>query len=352
MSNIVMLKPQLRQSSSDRLARLIAGFATQRRPTEDVFWLKENAEFLGILSATGAQLDAQALAPFEAFYAQITDRIRFFPQYYRFLLSLCLDLEDLGIAGDTGRTLAQWVADEGLVQAELSDLQRAEAQRLLARRGVTIEGAQDLEARLRAFMARSQSFAMPNKKAAYELTHIVFYLSEYGKVGPDLGQCAKTSLTYAGLLAYLDQNMDLLAEVCTALRFAGDTPPVVWEETVAQAHGSIGLNAGGQGDLNDAYHEYLVTGWAMDVAGATGFEAAVPDGTVRFTRRTTPQGALRTLSECMFGMGEARSGNWYKMRPYVLPMLGPEGHEVLAAAIGSTDMFEPFFERFARAGMR
>ena len=60
----------------------------------------------------------------------------FFPQYYRFLLGLCLDLEDLGIGGQKGSKLVQWVADQGLARAELSDLQRAEARRLCLRRGI------------------------------------------------------------------------------------------------------------------------------------------------------------------------------------------------------------------------
>ena len=37
------------------------------------------------------------------------------------------------------------------------------------------------------------------------------------------------SLEYAGILAFLDMNVDLLAEVCIAMRFAGMPVNEVWE---------------------------------------------------------------------------------------------------------------------------
>ena len=349
MSNVVMLTPPLRQDEGSRLARLVNGFATQRRGADDVFWLKENAELLGILAATGTKLGADALDPFRGFYQELPERLAFFPQYYRFLLSLGLDLEDLGMPGDLGTHVAQYVADHGLAQAELSDLQRAEARRLLARRGVVDAPDAGLTRRLRHFMSRAETFALPNKKAAYELTHIVFYLSEYGQRDPQLDRAAQTSLTYAGLLAYLDQNVDLLAEVCTAQRFAGMTPPVQWEQAIARAHQGIALTHATDAAPQDAYHEYLVTGWALHVAGGQAFTASVPEGPVRFALNPT-RGALRSLSECMFGLGSARSGDWGKMRPLVLRRLEPDGQALLAEAEQSTDQFEPFFETFARAG--
>ena len=58
----------------------------------------------------------------------------------------------------------------------------------------------------------------------------------------------------------------------------------------------------------DAYHEYLVTGWMLQVAAAPGFSAEIPGGVpLRFSRPAAPQGALRSLSECLLGLGAARS---------------------------------------------
>lgn len=349
MSNIITLKRPERSTLSSRQAGLIAGFADHRRLPDDVFWLKENAELLGILAASDAQLAPDALAPFDTFYAQIEERLRFFPQYYRFLLSICLDLEDLGLSGDKGRALCVWAADQGLADAELSDLQRAEARRLLMRRGVGITDTA-LDARLHQFIDRSDTFTMPNKKAAYELAHIVFYLSEYGACDPEISARAVLSLEYAGLLAFLDQNIDLLAEVCAALRFAGQTPSSIWEDAVIAAHKGCRIVADQDAGLNDPYHEYLVTGWAAEVAGASAFEAEVPIGPVRFVRPVIPVGALRTMSERMFDLGETRSGDWHHMRGQVTPYLAPDGHDVLESAEQSSDKFEAFFEGFARAG--
>ena len=351
MSNVVSLNAPRRTSAENRNAALIDCFAQCRRSHDDVFWLKENAELLGILETTGAGLSDGALIGFEGFYAQIEKRLRFFPQYYRFLLSICLDLEDLGMAGGKGEALCRWAATEGLPEAELSDLQRAEACRLMGRRDVeALPSDPGLTERLHRFIDRSSTFVVPNKKAAYELTHIVFYLSEYGRKDPRLSPAAITSLEFAGLLAFLDQNNDLLAEICVALRFGGVIPSEIWERSVLDARASFRLTARPGADLRDGYHEYFVTSWAASIMGQGGFRAEVPDGCVTFTRTQPPRGALRSLSECMFELDEARLGDWSRMRPHVQAYLGEDGTDIVTHAEQSSDKFDAFFEGFARAG--
>ena len=351
MSNVVSLNAPRRTSRGARHAALIGCFNGARRTGDDVFWLKENAELLGILESTAAPLAEGALAPFETFYAQIEKRLRFFPQYYRFLLSLCLDLEDLGMPGSKGTALCSWTAREGLAEAELSDLQRAEARRLMSRRGVeALPADTGLTERLHRFIDRSDTFVVPNKKAAYELTHIVFYLSEYGRRDPGLSAAAITSLEFAGLLAYLDQNIDLLAEVCVALRFAGAEPSPIWEQSVLGALDAFRLVARPDADLRDGYHEYFVAAWAAQVMGQGGFDRDVPEGRIAFVRQRPTVGALRPMSECMFDLDERRCGDWTMMRPHVTAYLGAEGHDILNYAEQSTDKFDAFFEGFARAG--
>ncbi|MEM6303156.1 MAG: hypothetical protein AAF744_00455 [Pseudomonadota bacterium] len=348
MGNVIAFKSALTGPRQGTLGQLIGGFAEGRRNPEDVFWLKEVAELLGVLVATGTPVSAQDLKPLEDFYASLSERLRFFPQYYRFLLSICLDLEDLGLQGDTGAQLAAWVSTEGLVDAELSDLQRAEARRLLHRRGVTL-ACEGLDARLRCFIERHHTFALPNRKAAYELTHIVFYLSDYGRRDPLLDEKSKLSLIYSGLLAYLDQNFDLLAEVCTALRFAGCTPSPTWERAVASAHKGIQPTAAQPQGMQDAYHEYLVTGWALKVAGLGGFERLVDVAHPRFERAAPPQGVLRVMSESMYDLGPQRTDDWAKMRGPVFARLGQSGQTVMRAAEASTEHFAGFFAGFSRA---
>lgn len=354
MSNVIHLNvPSQRQTKQARLGALLASFAQHRRFGDDVFWLKENAELLNILECTGAAPDAEALAPHEGFYAQVEKRLGFFPQYYRFLLSICLDLEDLGMTGSKGEALARWIADQGLADAELSDLQRAEARRLMMRRGVDpLPDDTGLENRLRMFIDRSETFAMPNKKAAYELTHIVFYLSEYGRRDPHLSGAAITSLEFAGILAYLDQNADLLAEICVALRFAGAEPSAIWEDWLERETHRFAISAGPQVSPQDDYHDYFVCNWLMATSGRDAFVKPTSYERMAFHRAAPYAGPLREMSECMFRMEDTRSDDWTHMRPQIENALTEIGHDILCEAEQSSDRFADFFAGFARTGLR
>ncbi len=351
MSNIIAFRaPPPRQTEDQRRAALIATFADHRRGPDDVFWLKENAEILNILECSGLGAPAAALAPYAGFYAALERRMGFFPQYYRFLLSIALDLESLGMPGDKAVVLVDWAARQGLAEAELSDLQRAEAQRLMLRRGSDpMRHDTGLHDRLRAFTARTATFAMPNKKAAYELTHIVFYLSEYGRRAPDLPAEARQSLHFTGTLAFLDQNADLLAEVCLAMRQAQMTPPSLWEAWIADEMRLYALRGPDAGPVADDYHEYLVGNWALAQAGRAAFGAEVPAGQVIFHAAEGRATALREMSERMFEGDTARSADWGRMRHVVTRGMSDTAQEVLLAAETATPDFAAFFEGFARA---
>lgn len=351
MSNILAFRARPpRQTDDQRRAALIATFADHRRGPDDVFWLKENAEILNILECTGQGVPATALAPFDAFYTMLERRMGFFPQYYRFLLSIALDLESLGMAGNKAAVLVDWAWKQGLAQAELSDLQRAEARRLMLRRGRD-PMAEDagLEDRLRAFTARTATFAMPNKKAAYELTHIVFYLAEYGRHAPNLPPEARQSLHFAGTLAFLDQNADLLAEVCVAMRYAGLAPPALWEAWIADEMRLYALRGPEAGSVADDYHEYLVGNWSLAQAGRPAFAAEVPAGPVVFHAADGRSTALREMSERMFATTAARSADWDQMRSVITDGMTEPAQEVLLAAETATPDFAAFFEGFARS---
>ncbi len=349
MTNIVRFRPADTEDGTS-LARLIEAVATGRRSRGDVFWLKENAELLGMLASLGTKVTEPALAPLACFHAEACQTLRDYPQYYRFILSIVLDLEDLGLPQTQGAALCDQVDRAGLVNAELSDLQRAEARRLLRRRGVgprVDDGA--LGGRLRRFIEHSNTFALPNRKAAYELTHIVYYLSDYGRQDPDLPPAALISLEYTGLLAFLDQDMDLLAEVCAALRFAKATPSPLWEAAVAKAHGECQIRADYGASQEDVFHEWLVTGWASRIAGRAVLHHRVPAGAIRFHKDRAIGGALRDLAVCLRDMGPARSADWDRMRPHVLSYLSPDSHAILISAERSSPRFDAFFEGFARA---
>ena len=268
--NVISLSRHQQQRTRG-IGALLENFARARRSADDVYWLKENAEILNILECTGNKPNAQALETYADFYQSLPDRIAFFPQYYRFFVSIALDLETLGMAGDHAEQLCEFVKRQGLHKAELSDLQRAEAMRLLARRGQSVEGCASLRDRLHDFINNSQSFALPNRKAAYELTHIIFYLSEYGRRDPQVSPRAVQSLMFTGLLAFLEQNADLLAEVCVALRYAGQTPPQVWEAWIKVQSQVFQIVANDSG-TGDHYHEYFVSNWACAQMGEQAFK--------------------------------------------------------------------------------
>ncbi|HCT33697.1 MAG TPA: hypothetical protein DF966_11125, partial [Sulfitobacter sp.] len=251
------------------------------------------------------------------------------------------------LPGDAGERLVHWVARMRLADGELSDLQRAEAQRLLARR-MSVPRDDALQSRLRRFFTRSEIFALPNKKASYELAHIVFYLSDYGQRAPQLPATAIRSLNFAGILAYLDQDMDLLAEICAALRFAGAAAPALWEDAVQSAARACRIVPQQGGGPVDGYHAYLVTGWAAHMSGGAAFCQPVPQGAVAI-RYTPPNGALQALSAALFDMGETRQAQWSLMRGRVMRALDPEAQEILTEAEASCPQFEAFFARFARA---
>jgi len=349
MSNVVSIGLPKRPNLAQRQAALLQCFALHRRGSDDVFWLKENAEMLNILATSGAQVPASALDPYRAFYDTLEERFRFFPQYYRFLLSICLDLEDLGLEGNKGLLLCDWVRRSDLAACELSDLQRAEAERLLGRR----DKARRLDAlrdRLLDFICHTPSFALPNKKAAYELTHIVFYLTEYGAHGFEFPDAAITSLEYVGLLAYLDQDIDLLSEVCVALRFAGRQPSDIWEAWLAGELNGFVLAETSAGPVNDSYHEYLVASWWALHSGRPAFPGRPKAASgIDFQRHGTQSGPLRAMSEVMYQLGAARSSDWSQMRAVIERSLPPEQQNILAVAAQSSRQFETFFEGFSRA---
>ena len=350
MSNVIQLNlPVSRQPLEQRVAGLLHCFAAERRFGEDVFWLKENAELLSILECTGLNIGEDALAPLQGFYDQVLDRMAFFPQYYRFLLSITLDLEDLGLPGHNGAALVDWAADAGLVEAELSDLQRAEARRLMQRRGRDpLPSDQGLNDRLRRFINCPETFALPNKKAAYELTHIVFYLSEYGRRDPGLDEQALRSLSFAGTLAYLDLNADLLAEICIAMRYAGQQPPVLWEDWIAYEARSFQMTEGPHTHVQDNYHDYFVCNWLTAIQGVSSFEQAPGFCRAAFTRDAHP-GPLRALSETLFQLGPMRQAEWAVMRNQMFEVLTPDAQSILQGAEANCEDFNTFFAEFARA---
>ncbi|MAC73039.1 MAG: hypothetical protein CMG96_06305 [Marinovum sp.] len=350
MSNVIPFSVPRANSQSGRIEAMIKCFATQRRFGDDVFWLKENAELLNILYSSGLTVDPADLAPYRDFYASIEKRMSFFPQYYRFLLSITQDLEALGLARGKAVPLTNWVDAQSLASAELSDLERAEAERLLQRGGIQVaSGNGGLLERLHRFISHTKTFAVPNKKAAYELTHIIFYLSEYGHQDPNISADAFISLEFAGLLALLDQNVDLLSEICIAMRFAGAMPPKEWETWIGEELAEYQVSECANGAVQDHYHSYFMGNWLAALRGNPVFEGKLLARAMSFQASQKSVSPLRGLSESIFKMDAQRCAEWEKMRGRITVDLSTDAYSILELAEKSSPRFEEFFAGFARS---
>jgi hypothetical protein len=349
MTNILTLpEAAMRARLVPGIDRLIDLFAQHRHGPGDARWLKENAELLRLIVATGHPVPDAVLHRVHGPTASaLPGRLAFFPQYYRFFLSIALDLAALGLPLDAPALVAR-ALDDGLAEAELSDLQRAEARLFAERAGLAPAADPGLTDRLLRFARRSATFALPNKKAAYELTHIVFYLSHYGQRGFDGADGLRESLEFAGLVAWLEQNTDLLAEICMALRFCGAAPPPAWEDAVAADFGAFRIAAQDGAAGSDDYHPWLMAAWSVAVAGGTPLARSLPHGALRFAapRRAS---ALHEVSAALIRMEASRSPDWPLMRRRLSGQLSVPALDLLDRAATATPAFEPFFARFVRA---
>lgn len=343
-----------RRASPPALALFAAAFLGHRRGRHDVMFLKENAELLNIAECTGLGRAAMLGRAYRDFHAEAPRFFAVFPQYYRFILSIVTDAEVLGLPSGTGARLAGEVARRGLAEGELSDLHRMEARRLCARHGVRVlDGDPTLEERVLRFMTRHRAFAMPNRKAAYELTHFVFYFAEYGRRSPDLPKTVATSLLNAGLIAMLEEDIDLLSEICIALRYMGEAPPPAWETFIASELEDFTITteeAGDTGALADDYHPFLVANWHQAVAGRPAFVQPARAGRLVFRRRPAPRTTLIELSEILLALSMAGQVSVGALMELAAARMSGRARNVLKASAASTSQFDDFITGFCYRG--
>ena len=103
---------------------VLGSFARKRHNSLNFPFLKENGELLMIVKTSGYQVDAANLAAYHTFYQRAKKFCEFFPQYYRFILSITIDLEDLGMLGNVAEELCDLALKQKCFQFETSDLRR------------------------------------------------------------------------------------------------------------------------------------------------------------------------------------------------------------------------------------
>ena len=112
---------------------LAKAFAFSRNDSLNFAYLKENAELLCIARAQRFLLEPRARELYASFYNKASLLVGLYPQYYRFLLGIVLDLEDLGMPGNVGEEICQYIRSKNLLAFDTSDIRRLEAVHLLGR---------------------------------------------------------------------------------------------------------------------------------------------------------------------------------------------------------------------------
>lgn len=288
---------------------VIVSFASKRHNSLNFPYMKENGELLMVAVTSGLRISEAGLACYEDFYLRAKKFCEFFPQYYRFTLGIALELEDLGMQGTVAEELCEYVIEHNLYQFETSDSRRMEILNLLGRRNYAndLENiyGQSLEGRVLDFMSRPQRFVTFNRPLFYELTHYIFYLTDFGKKQCELPESVYACLNNVGNLALLDNDTDLLAEICICFHFLGRTPHVYWEQHIQSAADAfvVTLEKDTEPDptkLTDDYHDYLMINWLLAYTGKPCFMHEFSGQTPYFYKPECGRSVLSELSSAHY----------------------------------------------------
>lgn len=194
-----------------------------------------------------------------------------FPQYYRIILPMLVF-----IRGDESNKLIEIVLRAGVHLAEFSDIRKLDAENLLQtiRPGWAFPD-RSLHERTIAASANPHPYLYPNRDLGYHLTHAVFYLTSFGARQLPAGDAHNihANLLTVGALAYLDDDTDLLAEVCVCCFYLGRAAPACWLDLVQESLRAFAfLDASAAGD---DYHEYLCACWALTLAARMSWEQCI-----------------------------------------------------------------------------
>jgi len=162
----------------------VKAFAELRNEGLSFSFLKENGELLSIAASSGLRITPQSLQIYKEFYDKVVSLVKLYPSFFRFFLAITQDLETLGMPGKQGEVLCDYVLKNHLYAFDTSDTRRMEIISLLARSGREPDLQDDtreaLEKRLHCFFNNSDRFVKFNRPFFYELTHLIFYLTNYG----------------------------------------------------------------------------------------------------------------------------------------------------------------------------
>lgn len=283
----------------------VEAFAVKRNPQMSFPFLKENGELLSIAQNLGFIIDPRAVELYRDFYDNAYTLIRCYPQYYRFILPMVLDLEAAGMAGEQGRKITGFVRQKDLLSFDTSDVRRLEAIFTLQRTTALVEGERALLLsileRIEHLIANPSWYTKFHKPLFYDLTHIIFYLTDYGRTDLPLAGDPAPSLMNIGLLALLDNDADLLSEVCLCLGYLRLPIPDYWDNFLTAYFEDIkvsfkGTVASALNPTVDEYHLYLVCNGYMAAQNRRAFQDSFKSQTPSFYVPPCPPSCLAQLS--------------------------------------------------------
>jgi len=283
-------------------------FATLRHEGLSLPFLKENGELLSIASSIGMSIKPETLNLYTEFYDKIDKLCELYPSFFRFFMAITLDLEDLGMPGEKSKYLSDFIIKNDIYTHETSDTRRVEILNLLDRAGCRPNFGSDsqasLEKRINGFMGQPDRFVKFNRPLFYELTHIIFFATNCGQKKRSFTSSVFDSLNNIGMLAYLDDDMDLLSEVCLCFIFLGATAPEIWVEACRKGLNDIKITFKHPAQLVDPahaddYHIYFVINWLMGHTGQPVFDQRYQTGIPIFTKILKPKSTLAKIFQTL-----------------------------------------------------
>ena len=151
-----------------------------------------------------------------------------------------------------------------------------------------------------------------------------------------------------GSLAHLEQNGDLLAEGCLALRFAAMPLPPLWLLHLHREAASLRVDGRACEDSSDGYHNYLVNQWLLGTIGGFVFGVPATSGPMSFYVPKAVISPLREFSQALLAPGFCRVDGWSAFRAACAPHVSPQALAVADAGAEGSPGFERFIQAFAR----
>ncbi len=289
----------------------VRAFAAKRSEGLSLSFLKENGELLSIALSSGMTINDASLALYHELYEKIDKLCELYPPFFRFFLGITLDLEDLGMPGNQGEKLIEFVLKNDLYAYDVSDTRRMEIINLLERRGrapnYETDPKKQLFNRMIGFMERPERFIKFNRPLFYDLTHLIFFGTNFGNQKIPHSEKIFESLNHIGMLAYLDDDEDLLSEVCLCFIFLGRKAPQIWIDASRRGLEMIDIQfpigPKNSADISgDDYHIYLVTSWLQAVSGRDIFQEKFENATPKFVQKKTKNSTLSKIFQTLHPM--------------------------------------------------